>query len=555
MIKKLLLLSTIILLNSCIKTEDYKDLSININTSLPLGDLTISEKKLFELASVGEGGFVYVNDIITFQGNSTNINFINSDDLKEVLKIKSDLNFTKDKNIDITNIYLTQRAGMTTVEIPKEANDLDLELDPGVEIDEALLSNGILSIFVEPVVGVDFSDLIFTINNFNLDGNPITTASNQGDQPKEIDLSGYNLTPNNRGQSVSIQYEGAITIDNSAIDLTLTSVPLRMNVKMMNIEVQEAKGFFGRQEFSPVIQDIDLGDNSSSDFFEYIDDFSIANPSISMAITSDVNIPILVRIDKIYSLSTINGTVVEKELRLKNQFNKNRFLIDSENNKIVIDNSIFEGNSVLSGAITKNLNGLKVNITPIANPTVSLDGIPESNQKVNEFNVNNTVNGDLIYSIPLSGYFKDINITDTLSMDIGSDEYNINEVSFAILAENTFPLDISLSLYSLDSNGTLVELSHDKIEIPSVVENNNPSSGSIVPGVVNKDNVTIITLDEMASDRFVNAEKILFKINASSMNPNDLAVMPTINFYKNSYLKMKMILGVKGDIEFNSEDL
>ena len=556
MIKKLLLFSTIVLFNSCVQMEDYEDLSIEIDTSLPLGDLTIDEGKLFELASVGEGGFVYVDDVITFQGESGDISFVNSKDLEEVLEIESNISFTENKILDITQLTQLSRFGVVNIEIPEETKILDLELNSGVKIDEAALSNGTLSVFVQPIDGVDVSNLVFTINELVLDKNPIVTSSNSGAQPTVIDLNGYKLKPSEGGRAISIKYNGFISIDKSIVSPTLTQIPLNISVKMEGADVFEAKGFFGRQEFTPIVQDVDLGDNSSSEFFDYIDEFSIANPSISMEVISDVNIPILVRIDNIYSVSTINGRRVRKEMILQDEFNKNRFLIDSKNNTILINNSIFEGNNVLSAAITKNLTGLEVNITPVVNPTVEQDGIPTEGDGINEFNVNNSVVGELVYSIPLSGSFKNINITDTLSMDAGSSDYDINEISLAILAENTFPLDIALSLYAIDDHGMIAELTKESIEIPSVVENLKPGAGVVInPGIVDVNNVKIITLDEIASKQFMEAKDILFKINASSMNPNDLPTMPTISFYRNSSLKMKMVLGVKGEIQFESDSL
>ena len=548
MIRKLLLLSTIILLNSCIKSEDYEDLSIDINTSLPLGDFTINEDKLFELASVGEGGFTYVNDVITFQGNSGNISFIDSNDLKNVLKIESNINFSKSTAITIPHVPALE-VTTVTLDVAESNNELDLVLSNGVKIDEALLSNGVLTVFVQPVNGVDFSNLIFTIDNFSYDGVPLQTATNSGNKPTEISLRDYKLAPSNGGREVSIKYQGSITVDMTQVDPTITEIPLDISVKMVDLAVREAKGFFGRQEFAQISQNVDLGDNSSSDFFEYIDEFSIADPSISMDIKTNINIPILVRIDNIYAISKVDGIVSKKELLLKDEFNKNRFIIDAANDEILINNSIFDGNNLLSSVITKDLTGLEVNITPIVNPTVEQDGIPNQSDVVNEFNIEDNVSGDLVYSIPLSGYFKNINITDTLTMDISSSEYDINEVSFAILAENTFPLDISLSLYTLDKNGEAIALSDDEIMIPSVVKNVNPATETVMPGVVDQQNVKIITLDQKASNRFVEAEDILFKISASSMNPENLATMPTIKFYRNSFLKMKMVLGVKGEIE------
>ena len=547
----LALLLTIILFNNCIELDDYRGLTFDVNTSLPIGEFTMSESKLLSLASVDSSGFTYIDDVVTFQGSSDNIDFVDKEDLDEVIGLDLNVLFKKTTIIDIPQINAAKES-FVKIYIPENHNDVDLNLLPDVRLNNAMLSKGEVSFAVTPVEGVDFTHLELTVTDLMNNGVPISASGNSGVNPTTENITGYNLAPSVGGREIKIMYHGYIGVDLTKINPNTARLPLDITIKIVGAEVSRAVGYFGRQELTSIVHEIDLSGGSSMEFFKYIQEFSIADPEISMVVNSDVKIPILMRIDSLHAISMVDGERVRKSLKLRDQFNKNRFLINSGISKIVINNGIFEGKSDLSDVITTDLLALEVNLMPIVNPTVATDGIPEVTEENNEFGLEDKVTGDLLYSIPISGYFKNISITDTIDVSLNYSDYGVSEIAIALLSENSFPLDMTVDLFALGKDGESIELLEHKIEIPSVVDNINPSLGGVVPGLVDEENMQIITLGREISTALLDAEGIICKINASSMNPDNLEIMPKIKLYKGSSLKLKVVVGVKVDIALNN---
>lgn len=509
---------------------DLSDLKIDINTTSPLGSLNINEKRLFELASADS--FVYTNEGVVAFTDSDNLDIIKEGDLANILKINAVQSFFITHNISPGGFFLAP-----TITIPvNESFEFELEYESGssgVVIDELTILAGSLNA-INNSQGVDISGIKFTIPVITKDGVPITINGN--DEPLSLEGCLFEPTFTDNVNKILIKVEGDIIIKG---DIT-NSASINYGINITDLKAGSITGKFGRQTLSTQTQEISIAGNTT-DFFQYIDDFAIADPSISIDINSEANIPTLVIIEQM----KINGDIME----LKKEYNKDRFLIKEGGSKIVINNDTFENGSALTDAITKNFKSVTVTFLTIINPNnddLLSDDIIEPT--TNSFNVDDLITGVLNYQLPIAGYFKGIKIEESFDMNLdieSDDDYSINSLSLAIYAENSFPIDINLSLYTEDEGGVVTPLSDEYVTIPSSVNNINPDKGEVIPGIVDANNVNIMTIDKAASDRLFSAKKLMFKINASSTKIEDKQI---IYFYKDSNLNLNLVVGVEGEI-------
>lgn len=518
--KKLLLLTTLFLmaLSGCMKSSDFEDLKLNINTSMPLGSMSFDDQSLMELASVDN--LKYDQNDVAYIGDNISLDVIQQSDLKKIFSISTQtIKLKKDLSDKIEGIVLPD----TPIPLPEGLDtEYKLELEDGVVVKDITLANGVVSLQSNDDAAY-YEGMVCTIDEITRNGVPIKFKIGENKN-----IAGYKITPN----------DNKITVKISGTVVNTTTVDCQIVIDQM--EVKSALGFFGNKEINKIKTELKI-DDSTKDFFNYIEDFYIANPQITLNVESDINVPTLVIISQI----SIDGT----KLNLKTGLDSDRFLIDSKKEYIKISNANFVNNNELSNAITSSLSSVLIELTTILNPTNEQIGSDIVISKINSFNSDSKITGELDVAIPINGYFKNITFNDKFDMNLGDDikEYEYRNISYAITSKNTFPLDIILKLYTENSNGELMPLGDDFTTIPSALNNVNPKNGSVTPGIINDSNAKIITLNERDSKRFMSAEKIVFEIKASSTNVNQKEI---INFYKGLALNFNMILGVDGTINF-----
>ncbi len=530
------LLSVYVLVGCSISDLDkYSDVKIPIDTSIPLGYTELNDDMFLDQVPDS----LLTDDAVVTISQSSDLELLPQGAMDKILVIADQsLDFDVITPMPSTRSSISGYTSFTSVPVVVAPKNVNIALGSGVSLSQAKLSSGVFSVSAVGLsAGISVDDVVVTVPEIvDLSGSPLVVYFN-----KPLDITGYTLSPAANGD-ITLNLDGVLAVESSLLPGFIgTDFIFDAKFSMTNIGIESAEGFFGRQELDPIVEILDV-DKAALDFFDTIKEFYLSSPSLSTNVKTNIGIPILV----VFNSIKVNGEMVELK---KNTYGVDRILVTKDKESVFnIDNSSFVDRT-LSDLITKDLSSIEISLSTIINPVqAELYNNDIIISKENVFSsTTGKANGLLKFNLPIMGRFKGLTYDQSFDLDLGLEQDQkdaIDELALAVLAENYFPFDITLDLYTEDKVGNATLLLENFINIPSSLNNVDPKIGVAEPGVIDESNYTINSIIGNDIKELFDASKLLFKINANSKGIDQKEI---ISLYKGSRLKLSITAGIKGE--------
>lgn len=511
--KQLYILSIGLLLLSCNVADDFDDVKMGINTSMPIGNLKLDDKKLFELANISpENLYTNSNDILEIR-DIINLNLLDDSKFNDVMFVKFE-----DINEPIGNTG--SNSGQSII-LPPEGETITyhIKMGPGERIDNLVFMGGYITFEQNAIL----SDVTCTIDEITKNGNPVTIKEGQ---TIVLDNS-YTVKPIPGTNDLTFRYKGVIhagTQQNAVI-------------KFNDVEASTIQGYFGHKEMTKSNATININ-GSTNDFLAQTESFILANPNLTINISNSYDIPTAVIVEEVL----VDNIPIE----LVDTYNTTHFLINKGVRTITIDNKITISGSGLTDAIDKQSDKITVVIRIILNPTDNDLLAPQGTAPINStnyFNRESILTSEINYNIPFDGMFKGINYTENFDFNLNTEKIDLNEAQFAVTGTNTFPMFLELDLFIVTKNNSEILVTERPLVVSSTADNQKP--GNIVPFVLDDNNYELINLRPSALEDLKHATKLRFKIRSSTLDADKKRM---VKIYSGSELNLYLMLGAKGEL-------
>lgn len=514
--KQLYVLSLGFFLLSCNVSEDFDNIKVGINTSLPIGNFKLDDRKLFELANISpENLYTNSNGIVEIR-DIYDLTLLDNTKFNDVVEVKfEDL----DEPIGDTG---NNDGQSITLPAEGEVSTYSIKLGPDERVDKLVFESGTLTFEPNPTL----SDVTCTIEGMLKNGKPVTIREGQ---TIVLDNS-ITVIPIPGTNNITLRYKGVIH----------TAVQQNVKIKFNNVETSTIEGYFGHKQMATKSATIDIN-SSTNDFLANTESFILANPNLVIEISNTYDIPTAIIIKTLL----VNNTPIE----LSDAYNTTHFLVGKGSKAITITNSITKSGRGLTDAIDKKTDKITIKINTILNPTdadlLAQRGTAPINS-TNYFDRESTLSSIINYNIPFDGMFKGINYTENFDFNINTDDIDFDQAQIAVTGSNTFPMSIELDLYIVNNNNSEVKLTEIPLFIPSTADNFKP--GNIVPFVLDDKNYKLINLLHSSLNDLKEATKLRFKIRSNTL---DADKNRRVQIYSNSELNMYLMLGAKGELSAN----
>lgn len=493
-------------LQACNKPA-FENIRTDVDLSAPIAKGTITEHKLFGYSSVEENLRTEPDGVIAVCDSTV-------DRLGDAGTLHRLFSFP-DQTFSLSGLPPGPADASRT---------FSLHLDTGVRLDRMVFGRGRLS-----VSGTAAGSLTLAFPEITRNGETIRLA------PGETLALDRNCVltplPDNR---ITVRLEGTLT---SGGDLA---------VVLEEESPASVVGFFGRREISSVWTVLSL-QPSIRDFFGGMETAYLRDPYFEFEITNTYDVPMLVRVDEM----SIDGQPVP----LKDELNSSCFLLEKGRRTIRLSNANTVGGNGFSDLITQDIAEVRYRLTTIANPDASdLPGTVPVRE--NAFGTNDFLESVSTCVLPIDGYFRNVVFQEYFDADLSKlnkEEYDYQSADYAFVAENGFPLDIEVQVYTLANriNPDAAEpLEGGRIVLPSAENNVPPDDPSLRPGIIDASNVRIVTLDKSSIDQLLSAQKILIKMTASTKGAQQKEM---IRLYSGSRLKFELVMGARATVTLNSK--
>lgn len=329
---------------------------------------------------------------------------------------------------------------------------------PGVELKIFKVKSGKVVFKVSSRVR-EVTEFVYSIPCATLNGVPFSATmevpARVGNTPgvfsQEFDLSGYtiNLT-GSKGNKVNTIYTNLkASISSSALDTVMVTPQdnVTINNIFSDIVPSYAKGYLGQNTIEIPPTQTDLS------FFERLSG-KIKLENIKFNLSLDNYIGVDARAN-IKSLKGIN-TATNKTVELTNPsptININRA---SENGSVVTPShanfSLTSANSNINELIENLPNKLEYQLKIQMNPLGNVSG---SNDFIY---TDNLLHGFIDLHVPLSFLASDLTLTSTVNFNISSgDKRNIKNGVLTVYANNGFPFDAGIKIYTINDNNVITD--------------------------------------------------------------------------------------------------
>ena len=498
-------------LGSCMDMDKTDDLKLPINASLPLGNYYLDDRELFEQTALKNTLEVNDEGVFSIQ-ESTESQLVDPAKMDDLFTIE-------DQHVDHRLSGLSVDGDIPDVEM-----DFDLSVSEGQRIDRLVLRGGTVVMQEDAALaGVRCTVRELTLPN----GEPVVLEPG-----RSVSLDGAVMEPFHSetvANGLTFVYSG---------HYAGSSADAEVRVDFENMEFEEITGYIGRKELDETRIYLDAS-SEAVEFFEQIDEIYLADPYVEFRIRNDLEIPVAVILRSLQ----VNG----REIVLQDGFDKNRFLIEPGESVVRFDNGNTESGTGISDAIGRDFSRVELIVETIVNPTkedlMDEGYVPGT---VNIFRYDSELLNRTLFVLPLDGCLEGFSLESDFDFNLDMEDYMLNQVQLAVTGENGFPLDLSLQLISVD------KYTHEETvlnEMPVEIGPANdvkPEEAGFEPYRMDASNFRLITLNKEQSDAFVNAEKIYFKLKASTRNA---AEKENVKIYEGSYLDLRLTIGVNGEIE------
>ncbi|MDQ3047826.1 MAG: hypothetical protein M3R27_09790 [Bacteroidota bacterium] len=328
----------------------------------------------------------------------------------------------------------------------------------GVELRKVIVKSGFVKYTVKSKVQ-EVTQFVYTLPCAKLGGVPFTftatvpagSASSPGVYSQVFDLSGYTIDltgPLNN--KVNTIYNSLVVSNAGASVFVSPSDSIKIENTFFDIIPSYAKGYFGQNtiDIGPELTDFSL--------FSRITDGTIQleDVNLNLKLENPIGLDARVYFNNLSSVNTRSGTTI----------NLSNSIIGSPIN---INRASESGGTVYPTYSNFPLTVSNSNIKPM------IENLPDkfgySMQLITNPLGNISGSNDFIYAdrlfkarlemeIPLSLVATNLTLTDTLDFNISSgDAQNVHSGTITLFANNGFPFDAGLQMYTLDENNVITD--------------------------------------------------------------------------------------------------
>lgn len=501
------------LLFSCNVADDFDHPILGINTSMSLGVIKFDEASLFELSDIDTSVIRYDDEGVMELCDSVEVDLVGEKNLDKILTVDFQPNTAP----------IVPGGPSSAGSYPVNTTVEYRMLTSGSEqLKEVTLGRGTISFPADDAL----RDVTCTVEEItDKSGRPLSMKPGQS-----VNLAdGYTIRPA-AGNVLVLRYSGVVH----------SSTEERTVMNFSDMEIFSARGDFGRKEISTTVADVRINDGTNS-FISNVDYIYLVDPKIEIVLDNSFRLPVGVIVESL----TYDG----RQIRLKDGYNSTRYLVGEGRTSIIIDNSKTESGNGISEIINKDLKEVSLSIRAVINPT-DADMLAPAGTVVpdtdNYYDRNCRVASVIRFGMPLWGVFDDISYNDHYDVDFTTEYMTFDDVVLAVAGTNTFPLTLSLDLYSVGYDGGEKLLTEESLVIPST-EDNLPADET-TPAVLGQDNYLLTKLDAETITRLDEVSKVRMRIKASSL---DADKRRHIKIYKGSSLDLRLTLGVRGNLDLD----
>ncbi len=514
-------------IQSCIKPEEFENVKVKYTPSVSI-PLINSDLRIDEIVNDRKND---VNILVDQDG------FITLEYFDEILSQSADervsipdqsLSFPSFNTIALPSIPGGPNTGFEFA----DSGNISLAVPNNAGFQEVTFKSGNLQVNLSSSMAVPHF-VTFTLPGFLSNGaalsHQFSVPAGGGSLSHTFPLSGVVADFEENNQRNNFKYRVSISgTYNSSLGLSSGSVSAGLVVFGLP-QYSNIKGYFG-QFTIPInssVVEINLFDNFKAG------DLVVTNPSVDFFVRNSFGFPVEVLIDPLNvvsnELGTINVTggffgtpflIAYPPLSRIGQFDTTRILVDNQNSNIV---------SVFSSAPRRVNYGLSL-------------GTNEPNPNVTQFITDSSViKVDAKVLLPAEGLIRIFTIADTFDIDITDlDEDNIQRAFMKIYMDNSFPLDVDVQLYFLDS-GNLVFDSLLPNEARIIASGTINTEGRVIQStIVNTD----VEVDRARFKSLRRAKKVLAQGKLKTTNAGN----SIIRIYTDNRLILR--LGMQADLLF-----
>ncbi|MFA9371484.1 MAG: hypothetical protein ACERIH_07215 [Labilibaculum antarcticum] len=396
------------------------------------------------------------------------------------------LNFPNQSAIDLSYSLSSIGVGVPHGSLPETNPQTDqiqiITGNSGVLLYELDLNTDIRFVLSNPLNTT--VELFVSIPNGTAGGTPVsqtyTLTANETNHVETLNLANLNLlfnTPYTTNNDLDITFDVNI-LDNGGLITSTGDLGIELTVQ--NIDFQLAQGDFGNQIITLDAGNIDMG----VDFWDDIEgDYQFADPRINLYMENSVGVPFQINAD-ITGYAT-DGTMASLNPLPEAQFQNPPSTI-SEVNIGVKDTLTYDKNNsdIVALMALPPSDRLEYFGSIALNPVGAIAPTPTAPNIISN---SSAINVDIEIDVPLDFTATNLVLRDTVNdIDI-SDADNIMNAAVVIVAENGYPLNVSINkIYFTDAAYNVI----DSISDNQVIDAAKVFTSGDQIGEVNPDSVT-----------------------------------------------------------------
>jgi hypothetical protein len=215
-------------------------------------------------------------------------------------------------------------------------------------------------------------------------------------------------------------------------------------ITIKEIIPEKAWGYMGKDTINES-QELDFGD-----FSDFSGQFDLEHIEVKLLTENSIGAMADVRFNTFKSTSDQNEIVLNSDV-LSSPISIGSATENPSSNPEVIPST----STVVFNEVNSNIDELIENKPHTLGVDFELLLNPDDNQDDGFLFKNYGVKSELQIEIPLSFSGSNINLKDTVDVSFSID--NIEQASFTLLAQNSYPIDAEIKMYLLDQNNTVLE--------------------------------------------------------------------------------------------------
>ncbi|MEX2380427.1 MAG: hypothetical protein WD530_06770 [Vicingaceae bacterium] len=420
---------------------------------------------------------------------------------------------------------------------PITYND-EITFNSQVEIDTLVLKNGHLALTLENTFEHNLNVTVelpsFTdANNQALTLNYSIPASN-GISPtvrsKNVDLAKYTIDMKHGVQNHStFPVEVTIDFDLIAGNSSTPADELSVNAQVNQLAFKNFVGYLGQSN----LMDLELDTIDINLFKNFISgNFFLSNPFLDIDIYNSYGIPTELEFELLKSRNP-DKTPAEIDVQLPNNpivLNSTpSFKTDSTNIQLTNSNSNID--DVVSSLLKHIIYDAKAEFNPNGPSTR------------NYLTDTSRIGLEVYFRLPFEGYANDFFLIDTIGFNFeGVDELESGLIK--LYTENTFPIDVEMQVYFMDSSYQVIDSLFDATIDKEVIKAAPVNSGGRSIGITTHS--TEVEVDRSRLKELVNGRYAIIHAELNTLNYQDSTIVAIYDDYH-----LNVNLGVKATIKID----